>query len=142
MVCRLVFHQQVMELKTAVINRTLPENATTLEKEKVEIPDAKRCKAQRDVKKSVDKVIYDNFRSLNNNQIYIEFVNSAPSAHTFSSCSFCQRACPSLLSQLFRLQPHSHALTPRTRVAQGAHCLCLAPKQSHFIAQCHTLHLT
>ena len=41
-----------------------------------------------------------------------------------------------------RLQPHSHALTPRTRVAQGAHCLCLAPKQSHLIAQCHTLHLT
>ena len=56
-------------------------------------------------------------------------VNSTPSAHTFFSCSFCQRACPSLLSQLFRLQPHCHALTPRTCVAQGAHCLCLAPKK-------------
>ena len=52
-----------MELKPAVIKRTLPENATTL--------DAKRCKIQRDVK-SVDKEIYDNFRSLSNNQIYIE----------------------------------------------------------------------
>ena len=30
-------------------------------------------------------------------------VNSTPSAHTFLSCSFCQRACPGLLSELFRL---------------------------------------
>ena len=31
----------------------------------------------------------------------------------FFSCAFCQRACPSLLSQLSRYtQPHSHALTP------------------------------
>ena len=50
--------------------------------------------------------------------------------HTFLSCAFCQRACPSLLSQLFRLQPHSHARTPPTRVAQGAHCFCLA-ENSH-----------
>ena len=49
----------------------VPENATTLEKEKA-ILDAKRCKIQRDVKKSVDKAIYDNFRGLSNNQIYIE----------------------------------------------------------------------
>ena len=74
--------------------------------------------------------------------------NSRPSAHTFFSCAFCQRACPSQLSQLSRyVRPHSHALTPRTRVAQGsrtqgAHCLCLAPRQSHLIAQCHMLHLT
>ena len=39
------------------------------EKEKAEIPDAKRCKIQRDVKKSVDKVIYNNFSSLINNPI-------------------------------------------------------------------------
>ena len=70
------------------------------------------------------------------------FVNNTPSAYTFFSRSFCQRACPSLLSQLFRLQPHSHALTPRTRVAQGAHWLCRASKHSHLIAQCHTLRLT
>ena len=32
-------------------------------------------------------------------------VISTPTAHTFFSCAFCQRACPSLLSQLsFRLQ--------------------------------------
>ena len=37
-----------------------------------------------------------------------------PAAYTFFSCLFCQRACPSLLSQVFGLQPHSHALTPRT----------------------------
>ena len=35
----------------------------------------------------------------------------------------------SLLPQLFRFQPHCHVLTPRTRVAQGAHCLCLAQKR-------------
>ena len=29
-------------------------------------------------------------------------VNSTPSAHTFPSCALCQRACPSLLSQLSR----------------------------------------
>ena len=50
----------------------------------------------------------------------LQTVNSTPSAHTSFSCS----------------QPHSHALTPRTRVAQGAHCLCLSPKLSHLIAQC------
>ena len=44
-----------IELKLAVIKRKLPENATTWEKEKAEIPDAKRCKIQRDVKKSVDR---------------------------------------------------------------------------------------
>ena len=60
-----------MELKPAVVKRALPENATTLEKEK-EIPDAKRCKIQRDVKKSVDKVIYENFRSLSNNHIHTD----------------------------------------------------------------------
>ena len=70
------------------------------------------------------------------------FVNSTPSAHTFFSCSFCQRACLRLLSQLFRLQQHSHALTPRTRVARGANWLCRASKKSHLIAQCHTLRLT
>ena len=36
-------------------------------------------------------------------------------AHIFFSCAFCQRACPSLLSQLCRwIQPHSRALTPHT----------------------------
>ena len=50
-----------------------------------------------------------------------EGVNSTPSAHTFFSCACWQRACPSLLSQLSRyVQPHSHALTPRTRVAQDS----------------------
>ena len=43
-----------------------------LEKEKAETPDANRCKIQRDVKKNVDKAIYVNFRSLSNNQIFIE----------------------------------------------------------------------
>ena len=61
-----------MELKPAVIRRTLPHNATMLEKQKDEIPDAKRLKNQRDVKKSVDMAICDNFRSLSNNQTYIE----------------------------------------------------------------------
>ena len=74
-------------------------------------------------------------------------VNSTPTAHTFFSCAFCQRACPSLLSQLARyIQPHSQALTPRTHTRgprnHGAFCQCLAPKQSHFIAQCHMLHFT
>ena len=37
-------------------------------------------------------------------------INSTPTTHMFFSC-----ACPSLLSQLFRyIQPHSHALIPRT----------------------------
>ena len=41
-------------------------------------------------------------------------VNSTPTVHTFFPCAFCQRACPSLLSQLSgHIQPHSHALTPR-----------------------------
>ena len=73
------------------------------------------------------------------------WLNSTPSAHTFISCAFCQRACPSLLSQLTRyMQPRSHALIPRTAWLKhhGAHSLCLAPKQSHFIAPCHMLHLT
>ena len=60
------------ELKPAVIKRTLLEKATTLEKEKAKIPDAERCKIQHDVKKSVGKAICDIFRSLGNNQIYIE----------------------------------------------------------------------
>ena len=48
-------------------------------------------------------------------------VNSTLSVHTFFSCAFCQRACPSLLSQLSRwIQPQSHALTPRTRVARDS----------------------
>ena len=64
-----------MELNLAVIKRTHPENATTLEKEKAEIPEAKRCKIQRDVKKSVNKSIHDNFGSLSNNQIYIKIRN-------------------------------------------------------------------
>ena len=74
----LFFHQshvevqvESTELKPAVIKRTLPVNAATLEKEKAEIPDAKRCKIQRDVRQSVDKAIYDNFRSLNGYQIYV-----------------------------------------------------------------------
>ena len=46
--------------------------------------------------------------------------NSTPSAHTFFSCTVCQRACPSLLSQLYsHLVTWRHTLTPRTRVAQG-----------------------
>ena len=53
---------------------------------------------------------------------------------------------PSLLSQLSRyVQPHSHALTPRTRVAQDSRrtlSVSCTKKQSHFIAQGHTLHLT
>ena len=48
-------------------------------------------------------------------------VISTLTAHTFFSCALCQRACPSLLSQLFsRLQSSRHALTSRTRVAQGS----------------------
>ena len=43
-----------------------------LEKEKAETPDANRCKSQLDVKKNVDKAIYDHFRSLSHNQIFIE----------------------------------------------------------------------
>ena len=47
---------------------------------------------------------------------------STPTAHTFFSCAFCQRACPSLLSQLsFRLQSSRHALTSRTCAAQAQH---------------------
>ena len=47
-------------------------------------------------------------------------VKSTPIAHTFFSCAFCQRACPSLLSQLFfKLQSSRDALTSRTRVAQA-----------------------
>ena len=52
--------------------KTLPGSATTLEKEKAEIPRAKCCKIQCDVKKHVDRAIYDNVRSLSNNQIYIK----------------------------------------------------------------------
>ena len=51
---------------------------------------------------------------------------------------FCRltrtRACPSLLSQLSRCtQPHSHALTPRTRVAQDSKSTLFVscPKNSH-----------
>ena len=55
-----------------VIKRTLPENAVKLEKEKTEIPDTIRCKIELDVKKSVDKTIYDIFRSPSSIQIYIE----------------------------------------------------------------------
>ena len=68
-----------MELNPAVIKRTLPEIVTTFEKDKAKIPDAKRCKVafvskhrenkKSDVKKSADKVIYDNFSNLGNNQI-------------------------------------------------------------------------
>ena len=72
-------------------------------------------------------------------------VNSTPTRHTFSSCAFCQRACPSFLSQLSRYtQPHRHALTPRTaRLKITEHIVGVLPqKQSHFIAHCHMLHLT
>ena len=62
-----------MELKLAVMKRTLPENATTLEKVKAEIPDAQRCKIPHDLRKSVDKAIYDTFWILSNDQIYMEF---------------------------------------------------------------------
>ena len=49
-----------------------------------------------------------------------ETVISTPTAHTFFPCALCQRACPSLLSRLiFILQSSCHALTSRTRVAQG-----------------------
>ena len=44
--------RQSTEPKLADIKRTLPENATTLEKENAEALDAKRCKIQRDVKKT------------------------------------------------------------------------------------------
>ena len=57
-------------------------------------------------------------------------VTSTPTAHTFFSCAFCQRPCPSLLSLLsFRLQSSRHALTSRTCVAQAQHealPLCVA----------------
>ena len=73
-------------------------------------------------------------------------VKSTPIAHTFFSCALCQRACPSLLSQLFfRLQSPCHTLTSRTRVAQAQHealRIVSCPKLSHLIAQCHTLHLS
>ena len=73
-------------------------------------------------------------------------VTSTPTAHTFFSCAFCQRACPSLLSQLsFRLQSSRHALTSRTCVAQAQHealRIVFGPKSSHLIAQCHTSHCT
>ena len=56
---------------------------------------------------------------------------------------FCQRACPSLLSQLsFKLQSSRHALTSRTCVAQGQHealRIVSCPKSSHLIAQCHSV---
>ena len=66
-----------------------------------------------------------------------------PTAHTFFSCTFCELACPSLLSQLFRwLQPHCHALTPRTRVAQAQHeaHLCVSSKKvsSSLLAMSYT----
>ena len=43
------YHRKSMELKPAVIPRTLPDNVTKLEKVKVEIPEAKRCEIQREV---------------------------------------------------------------------------------------------
>ena len=58
-----------MEPKLVVTKRKLPENAASLEKEKAETPDANRCKSQLDVKKNVDKAIYDHFTSLSHNQI-------------------------------------------------------------------------
>ena len=52
----------------------------------------------------------------------VSYVKSTLIAHTFFSCALCQRACPSLLSQLFfALQSSRHALTSRTRVAQAQH---------------------
>ena len=49
-------------------------------------------------------------------------------AHFFFSCSFCQRACPSLLSQLSRSQPHSHALTPRHTRGSRSTLFVFCPK--------------
>ena len=49
-------------------------------------------------------------------------------AHFFFSYSFCQRACPSLLSQLFRLLPHSHSLTPRHTRGSRSTLFVFCPK--------------
>ena len=71
-------------------------------------------------------------------------VTSTPTAHTFFSCAFCQRACPSLFSPLsFRLESYRHTLTSRTCVAQAQHealRTVSCPKSSHLIAECHTSH--
>ena len=64
------------EPKPVAIKRTLPENATNLEKEQAETLDAKRYKIQHDVK-NVDKAMYDNFRNLSNIQIYIGIRDSS-----------------------------------------------------------------
>ena len=56
-------------------------------------------------------------------------VNSTPTALTFfSNAHVVSVLVPRLLSQLSRLQPHCHALTPRIRVAQGAHLFVSCPK--------------
>ena len=64
-------------------------------------------------------------------------VTRTPTAHTLFSCAFCQRACPSLLSQLsFRLQSSRHALTSRTCAAQAQHealRIVSCPKSSHLL---------
>ena len=65
-------------------------------------------------------------------------VNSTPSAHTFFSCSFCQRACPTLLSQSLRLQPHCHALDPMRGSSSTLFVSC--PKSSPHRGMSHVTH--
>ena len=50
----------------------------------------------------------------------------------------CCHSCPGTYSHIVTHWLHA----PRGLRDHGAHCLCLAPKHSHFIAQCHMLHLT
>ena len=59
-------------------------------------------------------------------------VISTPTAHTFFSCALCQRACSSLLSQLFfRLQPSRHALIRVAQSTMWSFAYCVLPKNRH-----------
>ena len=70
-------------------------------------------------------------------------VNSTPSAHTFFSCSFCQRACPSLLSLSFRLQPQSRTDSTHTRGSRSTLFVsCLKTVTPHRAMSYGTRHLS
>ena len=85
-----------------------------------------------------DSSLAGNLISWQSTGIKKESVTSTPTAHTFFSCAFCQRALPSLLSQLsFRLQSSRHAVTSRTCAAQAQHealRIVCCPTSSHLIA--------
>ena len=68
--------------------------------------------------------------------------------YTYRAHVFLMRILSTCLSQPVVTVVQVHAATlsrsePTHRVARNhkAHCMCLAPKQSHFIAQCHVLNL-